>query len=93
MVDEMLVAQAQWLPQYAGAIEDAKRRLSRKSVDTRDWQGAARREVRPVEVVRPERGEKEAASGRRETGGAALTASPGPPFEGKPSETEIERHQ
>ena len=60
MVDEMLVAQARWLPQYAHAIEAAKRRLSRKSVATRDWQGAARRDVRPVEVVRRERGEKEA---------------------------------
>ncbi|WP_421723126.1 alpha-glucosidase/alpha-galactosidase [Bauldia sp.] len=43
MVDEMLVAQAEWLPQFAGAIDDAKQRLARKSVPTRDWQGAARR--------------------------------------------------
>ena len=62
MVDEMLVAQARWLPQYAHAIEAAKRRLSRKNVATRDWQGAARRDVRPVEVVRRERGEKEAVA-------------------------------
>jgi alpha-galactosidase len=43
MVDEMLVAQAQWLPQYAPSIDAAKRRLSRRSVATRDWSGAARR--------------------------------------------------
>jgi alpha-galactosidase len=54
MVDEMLVAQAQWLPQYAGAIEGAKQRLTRKTVKTGDWQGAARREIRPIEVVRAE---------------------------------------
>ena len=45
MVDEMLVAGAEWLPQYAHAIDDAKRRLSRKTVATRDWRGAARRET------------------------------------------------
>jgi alpha-galactosidase len=52
MVDEMLVAQAQWLPQYAHAIEGAKARLSRTTVATRTWAGAARRDVRPVEEVR-----------------------------------------
>jgi alpha-galactosidase len=45
MVDEMLVAQAEWLPQYAHAIDDAKRRLDRSNVATRDWRGAARRDV------------------------------------------------
>jgi alpha-galactosidase len=54
MVDEMLVAQSAWLPQYAGAIDAAKERLSRKTVATRDWQGAARREVRSVEAIRAE---------------------------------------
>jgi len=52
MVDEMLVAQAQWLPQYADAIPAAKERLSRKTVATRDWQGAARRHTRSVEELR-----------------------------------------
>jgi len=52
MVDEMLVAEARWLPQYAHAIDDAKRRLSRKTVATGDWQGAARREVRSLDEVR-----------------------------------------
>ena len=36
MVDEMLVAQARWLPQYAGAIDDARRRLNCSSGKTRD---------------------------------------------------------
>jgi alpha-galactosidase len=52
MVDEMLVAEAEWLPQYAQAIEGARQRLGRSTVQTRDWRGAARREVRGVETVR-----------------------------------------
>jgi alpha-galactosidase len=44
MVDEMLVAQAAWLPQYAHAIEPARLRLAKGTVPTRDWQGAARRQ-------------------------------------------------
>ena len=52
MVDEMLVAQARWLPQYAHAIPAAAERLARQSVKTRDWQGAARRETRSVEELR-----------------------------------------
>ena len=43
MVDEMLVAQATWLPQYAGAIEGAKQRLAAGRVPTRATAGAARR--------------------------------------------------
>ncbi len=52
MVDEMLVAQAKWLPQYADAIPAARERLSKSTVKTRNWQGAARREVRSVETLR-----------------------------------------
>ena len=52
MVDEMLVAQAEWLPQYAGAIEGARQRLSRGTVATRDWRGAARREQASTESIR-----------------------------------------
>jgi alpha-galactosidase len=62
MVDEMLVAQAQWLPQYASAIDGAKERLSRKRVPTRDWAGAARRKVRSIEEVRREHAAKEEAA-------------------------------
>ena len=43
MADEMLVAQAQWLPQYKAAIKQAKARLKReKPLGTKGTQGAAR---------------------------------------------------
>lgn len=45
MADEMLVAQAEWLPQYADAIPAAKERLAKGTVKTREWKGAARRSV------------------------------------------------
>jgi alpha-galactosidase len=52
MVDEMIVAQAQWLPQYAHAIDGAKDRLSRKTVKTTEWAGSSRREVRNIDELR-----------------------------------------
>lgn len=52
MVDEMLVAQAEWLPQYAHAIPAARKRLENPRVKTRDWQGAARLDVRSVADLR-----------------------------------------
>ncbi|HZG27122.1 MAG TPA: alpha-glucosidase/alpha-galactosidase [Ensifer sp.] len=52
MVDEMLVAQAEWLPQYADAVPAARERLKTSTVKTRDWQGSARREVRSIEELR-----------------------------------------
>jgi alpha-galactosidase len=52
MVDEMLVAQAPWLPQYADAIPGAKERLRNPKVKTREWAGAARQHVRSVEEMR-----------------------------------------
>jgi alpha-galactosidase len=52
MVDEMLVAQAQWLPQYAHAIPAARERLRNPKVKTREWSGAARQQVRSVEEMR-----------------------------------------
>ena len=55
MVDEMVVAQAEWLPQYAHAIDAARDRLSRATVKTRDWKGVASRPVRPLEQIRAER--------------------------------------
>jgi alpha-galactosidase len=56
MTDEMLVAQAQWLPNYAGAIGDACARLEEaeqtgKRVKTREWQGAARLHTKTVEEM------------------------------------------
>ncbi len=52
MVDELLVAQAKWLPQYAHAIPAAVERLKSPKVKTRDWQGAARLSVRSIEELR-----------------------------------------
>ncbi|WP_446699391.1 family 4 glycosyl hydrolase, partial [Agrobacterium cavarae] len=52
MVDEMVVAQAQWLPQYADAVPAARERLKNATVKTRDWEGSARRAVRSVEELR-----------------------------------------
>ncbi len=43
MTDEMLVAQSEWLPQYADAIPAAKERLAKSTVKTREWAGAARK--------------------------------------------------
>lgn len=52
MVDEMLVAQARWLPQYAESIPAAKELLATPKVNTREWNGAARLAVRSVEELK-----------------------------------------
>ena len=53
MVDEMLVAGEQWLPQYTKAIADAKKRLkSGKLIPTKEYEGAARLHVRTPEEMR-----------------------------------------
>ena len=64
MVDEMLVAQAQWLPQFANAIPAAKERLKNPKVKTRDWSGAARLDVRSVGELRDAKKAKSAAEGQ-----------------------------
>ena len=53
MVDEMLIAQAQWLPQYAGEIEKAKARFAdpARRVPYRETQGI-RLQVKSVEEMR-----------------------------------------
>jgi len=53
MVDEMLVAQAEWLPQYRGEIPKARRRLARsKPLGTWTWKGAARLKQRSLAEIR-----------------------------------------
>jgi alpha-galactosidase len=54
MVDELLVAQEPWLPQYGKAIAKAKQRLaSGKLIPTKEgYQGAARLKVKTVEEMR-----------------------------------------
>ena len=55
MVDEMVVAQAEWLPQYADAVPGARERLAKSRIATRDWEGAARLKVRTVDEIREAR--------------------------------------
>ena len=55
MADEMLVAQAQWLPQYKDAIPAARKRLaSCTRLGTRKWAGAARLHTKTVAEIRAE---------------------------------------
>ena len=57
MTDEMLVAQAQWLPQYKAGIPAAKKRLSDHvkngtRVKLREkWKGSARKKTRTIEEL------------------------------------------
>jgi alpha-galactosidase len=53
MVDEMLVAQEQWLPQYTKAIAGAKERLSKGNlIPTKEgYQGAARLHTKTIEEM------------------------------------------
>ena len=61
MVDEMLIAQAKWLPQYRKEIPKAKKRLkSEKPLGTRRTQGVARKKTKSVSDMR-----KNAAAARR----------------------------
>lgn len=56
MVDEMLVAQAQWLPQYGVAIAAAEARLaSGDLIPTKEYEGAARLKVKTVEEMKQDR--------------------------------------
>ncbi|MFC5467980.1 alpha-glucosidase/alpha-galactosidase [Cohnella suwonensis] len=57
MVDDMLVAQEKWLPQYGDAIVAAKARLaSGKRVPTKEgYRGAARLHVKTVEEMQADR--------------------------------------
>jgi alpha-galactosidase len=65
MVDEMLVAQAQWLPQYAQAIPAAQARLDEavrtgKRVKTIETQGAARLHTKSVEEMAADKAQSRA---------------------------------
>ena len=51
MVDEMLVAQSSWLPQYESEIEKAKTRLKTSTVNKKNWDGAARMKVRSTQEL------------------------------------------
>ena len=52
MVDEMLVAQSEWLPQYQEAIKEAAyRQENDELIPTQDYQGAARLHTKTVEEM------------------------------------------
>jgi alpha-galactosidase len=56
MADELLVAQAPWLPQYGAAIAAARERLAGgKLLPTKEYEGAARLHVRTTEEMEVER--------------------------------------
>jgi len=73
MTDEMLIAQAQWLPQYASEIPAAKARLEQAvangtRVKTREYQGAARLHVKTVEEMARDKAESRAIAGAADKG-------------------------
>ena len=56
MIDEMLVAQEEWLPQYKDAIVQAKKRLAEGTLlPTKDYHGAVRLHEKTPEEVAAER--------------------------------------
>lgn len=64
MADEMLVAQAAWLPQYQGEVERARHRLATlPSVPTRAWEGAARLPTKTVVEMESDRAAASALAG------------------------------
>ena len=64
MVDDMLVAQEQWLPQYGHAIERARQRLaSEPSLAKGDSKGAVRLKMRSVDELRSGQPTTRAAGG------------------------------
>ena len=60
MVDELLVAQSEWLPQYAAAIPAARERLANAAPSLRASGGAARLPTRSVEELRAARSKVDA---------------------------------
>ena len=56
LVDEMLIAQGQWLPQYKAAIIEAKQRVESEAFKQRDaYDGAARLKIKTVEEMAQDR--------------------------------------
>ena len=74
MVDEMLVAQAQWLPQYAKVVPAARKRIEQAKRDgaykgTWNWKGSARLHTKTVAEMK-----KDAAKHRRQAAAADQAA-------------------
>jgi len=71
MVDEMLIAQAKWLPQYKKEIPKARKRLrGQKRLGTKKWKGAARIKTKSVAEMR-----KNAAKARQNAQAADKAAA------------------
>jgi len=74
MVDEMLVAQAEWLPTYADEIDAAKARLAQHEANgTRvklreGWQGAARQHTKTVEEMAQDKAQARANAAAADKG-------------------------
>jgi alpha-galactosidase len=74
LTDEMLVAQAEWLPQYAAAIPAAQARLDRHvkagtRVHLREgWQGAARLPVKTTAQLAEDQAEARASAAAADKG-------------------------
>jgi alpha-galactosidase len=63
LTDEMLVAQAEWLPQYKGAVAGAKKRLQSESrLGTRSTEGAARLAVKGIDEIRRDKAAQKMAA-------------------------------
>ena len=52
MVDEMLVAQSKWLPQYQNEIDQALERIKKSTVKKKNFKGAARMKTRSPEELK-----------------------------------------
>lgn len=73
MADDMLVAQAQWLPQYAEHIPAAQQRLDTAvangtRVHLSEWQGAARQHTKTVEEMAAHKAESRANAAAADKG-------------------------
>ncbi len=76
MVDEMLVAQEKWLPQYKDSIAEAKQRLAAgKLIPTNDgYRGAARLKVKSIEEMQQDREAANKNAGESDKGKERATA-------------------
>jgi alpha-galactosidase len=69
MVDEMLVAQAEWLPQYEDAVAAAQKRLAAGNlIPTSNYEGAARLKVKTVEEMQLNREQANKNAGESDKG-------------------------
>ncbi|MFW5856692.1 MAG: hypothetical protein ACOCX4_02345, partial [Planctomycetota bacterium] len=65
MVDEMLIAQAQWLPQYKKQIPAIKKRFGKeKKLGTHKGKGAARLKTRSISEMRKTGAQRRVADGK-----------------------------